>query len=45
MTVLFDRVGYKELRTAFMTYRHLLTPESEPGGLADEPMRSRSDSA
>ncbi|MFC5263132.1 RecQ family ATP-dependent DNA helicase [Kribbella qitaiheensis] len=27
MTVLFDRVGYKELRTAFMTYRHLLEPE------------------
>jgi ATP-dependent DNA helicase RecQ len=27
MTVLFDRVGYKELRTAFMTYRHLLDPE------------------
>ena len=31
MTVLFDRVGYKELRTAFMTYNHLLEllgPES-----------------
>jgi ATP-dependent DNA helicase RecQ len=27
MTVLFDRVGYKELRTAFMTYQHLLEPE------------------
>ncbi|HEY0689252.1 MAG TPA: RecQ family ATP-dependent DNA helicase [Kribbella sp.] len=27
MTVLFDRVGYKELRTAFMTYNHLLEPE------------------
>jgi len=27
MTVLFDRVGYKELRTAFMTYHHLLDPE------------------
>ncbi|MET1006048.1 MAG: RecQ family ATP-dependent DNA helicase [Propionibacteriaceae bacterium] len=26
MTVLFDRVGYKELRTAFMTYNHLLSP-------------------
>jgi ATP-dependent DNA helicase RecQ len=30
MTVLFDRVGYKELRTAFMTYNHLLEPEPEP---------------
>jgi ATP-dependent DNA helicase RecQ len=28
MTVLFDRVGYKELRTAFMTYQHLLEPEA-----------------
>jgi ATP-dependent DNA helicase RecQ len=28
MTVLFDRVGYKELRTAFMIYNHLLKPES-----------------
>jgi ATP-dependent DNA helicase RecQ len=28
MTVLFDRVGYKEFRTAFMTYNHLLEPES-----------------
>ncbi|MEV6286113.1 RecQ family ATP-dependent DNA helicase [Kribbella sp. NPDC051770] len=27
MTVLFDRVGYKELRTSFMTYNHLLEPE------------------
>jgi ATP-dependent DNA helicase RecQ len=27
MTVLFDRVGYKELRTAFMTYQHLLESE------------------
>ena len=28
MTVLFDRVGYKELRTAFMIHNHLLEPES-----------------
>jgi ATP-dependent DNA helicase RecQ len=28
MTVLFDRVGYKELRTAFMTHNHLLEPET-----------------
>ncbi len=28
MTVLFDRVGYKELRTALMTYNHLLKPET-----------------
>jgi ATP-dependent DNA helicase RecQ len=28
MTVLFDRVGYKELRTAFMIHNHLLKPES-----------------
>jgi ATP-dependent DNA helicase RecQ len=27
MTVLFDRVGYKELRTAFMLHNHLLDPE------------------
>ncbi|HEY3557219.1 MAG TPA: RecQ family ATP-dependent DNA helicase [Kribbella sp.] len=30
MTVLFDRVGYKELRTAFMIHNHLLQPESKP---------------
>jgi len=28
MTVLFDRVGYKELRTAFMIHNHLLAPET-----------------
>jgi ATP-dependent DNA helicase RecQ len=28
MTVLFDRVGYKELRTALMTHNHLLEPEA-----------------
>jgi ATP-dependent DNA helicase RecQ len=28
MTVLFDRVGYKELRTAFMTHNHLLELEA-----------------
>lgn len=28
MTVLFDRVGYKELRTAFMIHNHLLSPEN-----------------
>jgi ATP-dependent DNA helicase RecQ len=27
MTVLFDRVGYKQLRTALITYHHLLEPE------------------
>ncbi|TDW22589.1 RecQ family ATP-dependent DNA helicase [Kribbella kalugense] len=30
MTVLFDRVGYKELRTAFMIHNHLLQPEVAP---------------
>jgi len=29
MTVLFDRVGYKELRTAFMIHNQLLKPEVE----------------
>ncbi|GAA1598200.1 MULTISPECIES: RecQ family ATP-dependent DNA helicase [Kribbella] len=28
MTVLFDRVGYKELRTAFMIHNQLLQPEA-----------------
>ncbi|MFG1909553.1 RecQ family ATP-dependent DNA helicase [Kribbella sp. NPDC048928] len=29
MTVLFDRVGYKELRTAFMIHNHLLQAEDQ----------------